>query len=77
MSDFPMEDVCILPNGCILYRQLNEAGGYTYYSDEVGGGVFVWNTALVDSNTLLTAIIEDNRRLIKERHKRKKVIPNT
>jgi len=55
----PMDDVCELPNSCHLYRKKNEVGGHTYYSDEVGGGVFVWDTCLVSENTLLAAIVEE------------------
>lgn len=46
-----------LPNGCTLYWKYNEVGGITYSSDEVGGGVHVWDTALVDDATLLAAIV--------------------
>jgi len=45
-----------LPNGCTLYWKVNEVGGITYSSDEVGGGVLVWNTILVDEGTLLAAM---------------------
>lgn len=41
----------------MLYRQQNEAGGHTYYTDEVGA--VVWNTALVDEYTLLAAIVAE------------------
>jgi len=48
-----------LPNGCSLYWEDNTVGGRTYYSDEVGGGVIVWDTALVDISTLLAAITNE------------------
>ena len=51
--------LCNLPNGCSLYFKENEAGGRTYYSDEVGGGVPIWDTALVDMSTLLAVMTED------------------
>ena len=51
----------MLPNGCMLYMQENEVGGRTYTSDEIGGGVMVWDTALVDSSTLLAALTEEAR----------------
>jgi hypothetical protein len=35
-----------------LYRQPNDVGGYQYWSDEIGGGVLVWDTCLVDDRTL-------------------------
>ena len=54
-----MKECGLLPNGCMLYKKENEAGGYTYYSDEVGGGVFVWDTCMVDQSTLLAALVDD------------------
>lgn len=53
-----------LPNGCTLYWRDTEQGR-EYISDEIGGGVQVWHTALVDSATLLAAIVNEetlNRR---------------
>jgi len=47
---------CPLPNGCTLYWSLNEVGGRTYLSDEIGGGVTVWDTSLVDESTLQAAL---------------------
>ena len=66
--DDTMEIVAQLPNGCALYRKPNEAGGHTYYSDEVGGGVLVWDTSLVEFSTLLVAIAEETRRRRQEYH---------
>lgn len=57
-----MEDLGCLPHGAHLYRKPNTAGGWTYYSDEVGGGVMVWNTCLVNESTLLTAIVCEHQR---------------
>lgn len=48
-----------LPNGCTLYWEKNLAGGRTYVSDEVGGGVTVWDTALVEESTLLAALVQE------------------
>jgi len=45
-----------LPNGCTLYRVPNDVGGHQYWSDEIGGGVLVWDTCLVDDRTLRAAI---------------------
>jgi len=45
-----------LHNGCALYWHPNQVGGRTYLSDEVGGGIFVWDTALVDAETLRAAL---------------------
>jgi len=54
--------VCRLPGGYHLFRKPNEAGGFTYYSDEVGGGVFVWDTGLVADTTLMAAIVAEQAR---------------
>ena len=48
-----------LPNGGTLYWETNKAGGRTYTSDEIGIGVLVWDTALIDNNTLLAAIVQE------------------
>jgi len=69
-----MEDVCDLPNGCHLFRKPNEAGGHTYYSDEVGGGVMVWDTCLVGEETLLSAIVEEKRRTYLEYHINRRLV---
>lgn len=58
-----MEVVGPLPNGCTLYREPNEVGGHRYWSDEVGGGVGVWDTCLVDSSTLLAALVAEEQRI--------------
>lgn len=52
------EVVATLGNGCHLFRKVNEAGGYTYSSDEIGGGVVVWDSALVSIETVLTALAD-------------------
>lgn len=69
-----MEDVCDLPNGFRLYRKPNEAGGHTYYSDEVGGGVVVWDTCLISEGTLLCAMVEEKRRAYLEYHINKRLV---
>lgn len=63
-----LQEVARLPNGCTLYREPNEVGGHRYWSDEVGGGVVVWDTCLVGQDTLLAAIVEEQRRMTEERH---------
>lgn len=58
MTEGELQEIAKLPNGCRLYRKKNEAGGHTYFSDEVGGGVVVWDTCLVDQSTLFAAILD-------------------
>jgi hypothetical protein len=47
-----------LPNGCTLFWKNGEQGR-EYHSDEIGGGVLVWHTALVDDATLLAALTQE------------------
>jgi hypothetical protein len=59
-----------LRSGYTLYWQRNEVGTRRYFSDEIGGGTIVWDTALVDANTLLEAIAQEahlNRAEIREK----------
>ena len=73
MSDANVEELGRLPNGATLFRKVNEVGGHVYFSDEVGGGVHVWDTCLVAQSTLLFAMAkEEERRYIACFAKRKK-----
>jgi len=47
-----LRQVGVTARGYGIFRKRNEAGGYNYWSDEVGNGVMVWNTSLVDVETL-------------------------
>ncbi len=69
------EVTCQLPNGCTLYWRVNEAGGRTYTSDEVGCGVEVWDTALVSSSTLIAAMNKENELMFEEFHRNEKNKP--
>lgn len=71
-----MEDLGCLPNGCHLFCKPNVVGGYTYYGDEIGGGVMVWDTCLVDESTLLTAIVCEHHRKYMEQMTAKGWQPN-
>ena len=57
-----------LPNGCTLYWRENEAGGRTYYSDEVSPFTLVWDTALICESTLLAAIVQEQKLKFKKYH---------
>lgn len=48
-----------LPNGCTIKWKLNEEGGRTYTSDEMGYDVVVWDTALIDDSTILAAMTHE------------------
>lgn len=39
-----------------LFRERNAAGGHTYYTDEIGGGVVVWDTVFAGKSTMLAAL---------------------
>ena len=71
-ADAKAEEVGRLPNGATLYREPNEVGGHRYWSDEIGGGVCVWDTSLVTDATLLAAIVEEHRRIYAEYMERRR-----
>lgn len=56
-----------LPNGCSLHWRMTEQGR-EYFSDEIGGGVNVWHTALVCQSTLLAAIVKEMEFQMLESH---------
>lgn len=56
-----------MANGYGLFWKDNGVGGRTYISDEVGGGVTVWDTCLVSESTLLAAI--ETERLLREKER--------
>ena len=60
-SKLEMKEVATLPNSCSLYRKDNGVGGHCYYSDEIGGGVNVWDTSLVAESTLIAAILDQHK----------------
>ena len=47
-----LEEVGTTSQGYTIFREQNKAGGYTYWSDEAGDGVVVWDTSLVNTETL-------------------------
>lgn len=65
--DDPTHGESRLPNGSTLYWSQNAVGGRTYLSDEIGGGVEVWDTCLVDQSTLLAAMAKEAELQVIER----------
>lgn len=63
-----LELVVDLPWGS-LYREENGVGGHRYWSDEVGGGVLVWDTSLVNRDTLLAAMAAEGERYYRDRER--------
>jgi hypothetical protein len=57
----PENGTLLLSNGCTLYWKDNGIGGRIYTSDEVGCGVHVWDTCIVDEDTLLAAIKQEHK----------------
>jgi hypothetical protein len=51
-----MKEVCQDSRGNTLYVEENEVGGRRYWSDEIGGGVVVWDTSLVSPEMVQLAL---------------------
>ncbi len=63
-----MEYVGLSDRGNRLYVETNEVGGRRYWSDEIGGGVMVWDTSLVSLNSMAVVVsVEIAARLREER----------
>ncbi len=58
-EDEQLTGTCQLPNGCTLYWSDEDGLGRRYISDEIGGGVVVWVTALVCESTILAALCKE------------------
>jgi hypothetical protein len=41
-----LEKIGETSRGYYIYREPNQAGGHTYWSDSIGGGVVLWDTCL-------------------------------
>lgn len=63
----PMKEIGELPNGYRLFVQDNDVGGRTYFSDEVPGGVMVWDTSLVDASTMLAVLTAESKAMLQEK----------
>lgn len=48
-----------LPNGHTCIIQENKAGGRSYISDEVGGGVLIYDTCLQDPSSVLACLTKE------------------
>ncbi len=56
VNHYDMAIVTDFDDGTSLYVKDNEVGGVTYYSDEVGSGVVVWDTVSISERTLKAAL---------------------
>ena len=52
----PMIEVGVTSRGSRLYRQQNGAGGHSYWSDSIGGGVIIYDTCLAAREELEMAL---------------------
>jgi len=66
-------DLITLPNRCNLWWRNNGAGGRTYYTDENGIDMIIWDTALTGIETLICAINQENHLRFAEAIERKKI----
>lgn len=60
-------DWVVMPNGCGLFVYETQVGSRQYWSDEIGGGVMVWDTALANEDTLLSAMLIEKKLQMLER----------
>ncbi len=49
-----------------LYIEPNKVGGHRYWSDDIGGGVVIWDTALASIEMLELALVHEKQRQKKE-----------
>ncbi len=66
MGKSEVEDLGCTPKGAHLFREPDGVGGYVYTSDEIGCGVTVWGTSVIDEGTLLMAMAYEHRRRYEE-----------
>ncbi len=55
-----MEEVTQDSRGHTLFVIDNKVGGKRYWSDEIGGGVLVWDTSLVSTEMLQLALKQES-----------------
>ena len=55
-----MEEIGQDSRGHRLYRDVSEVGSNRYWSDEIGGGVLVWDTALVSPEMMRLALAKED-----------------
>lgn len=64
----------LMHSGNTLFWETNAAGGRTYSSDEIGGGVEVWDTCLVGYDTLCEAMALEMALMASERRAAERAI---
>lgn len=62
-----MKDVIVRDSrGNTLMVEENSVGGRRYWSDEIGGGIVIWDTSLVSAEMLKLAIEAEEREQMRE-----------
>lgn len=57
-----LTELCRDSRGNHLHVEPNEVGGHRYWSDEIGGGVVVWDTSLVSPEMIRLALAAEEKR---------------
>lgn len=57
-----MQHIMTDSRGHRLYVKENKVGGNQYWSDEIGGGVLVWDTSMVSEEMLDLALLTERTR---------------
>lgn len=65
----PLRELGQDSRGNTLFVEDNEVGGRRYWSDEIGGGVGVWDTSLVSKEMLKLAIAAEEACAAEEKSK--------
>jgi hypothetical protein len=56
-----MKEIGTTSRGYTIFEEDNEVGGKRYWSDEIGGRVFIWDTSLIDVESLEFAIAYEKK----------------
>jgi hypothetical protein len=55
----PEENQLLLPTGVSIFWDIGEVGERRYWTDEVGGGAMIWNTAFADVTTMSACLAQE------------------
>ncbi len=58
-----LEEIAEDSRGSRLYIEPNGVGGHRYWSDDIGGGVVIWDTALASIEMLELAIEHEKKQI--------------
>jgi len=57
----PLEEIGRTARGYTIWRQRNGAGGHTYWSDSIGGGVVIYDSCLASEEEVLFCLEADRK----------------